>query len=54
MDVNPDISLRATFQGETYYFCSPVCKALFEREPEKYTLPAGKPGAPETDQKRPL
>lgn len=22
--------------GKTYYFCSPACKAAFERNPEKY------------------
>lgn len=24
------------YQGETYYFCAPGCKAAFEKEPEKY------------------
>lgn len=39
MSVNKDVALRSTYQGETYYFCSPLCKSLFEREPEKYALP---------------
>jgi YHS domain-containing protein len=29
------------YQGETYYFCSPGCKAAFEREPEKYLGQSG-------------
>ena len=24
------------YQGETYYFCAPGCKAAFVKEPEKY------------------
>ncbi|MBI4300574.1 MAG: YHS domain-containing protein [Chloroflexi bacterium] len=24
------------YQGETYYFCGPGCKAAFDREPEEY------------------
>lgn len=26
----------STYQGKTYYFCSPGCKASFDRDPEKY------------------
>jgi len=26
----------AVFQGKTYYFCSPGCKATFEKDPAKY------------------
>jgi len=30
------------YQGETYYFCAPGCKAAFMKEPEKYLdKPAG-------------
>ncbi len=36
MKVNEETALRYAYQGKTYYFCSPVCKTLFEREPEKY------------------
>ncbi|MBI5962365.1 MAG: YHS domain-containing protein [Chloroflexi bacterium] len=34
--IPPD--LRLTFQNKdkTYYFCSELCKHLFERVPEKY------------------
>ncbi len=24
------------YQGKTYYFCAPGCKAAFEKDPEKY------------------
>lgn len=26
----------ATYGGTTYYFCSPGCKATFEKDPAKY------------------
>ena len=26
----------AVTQGKTYYFCSPSCKATFEKDPGKY------------------
>ncbi len=26
----------AEYQGKTYYFCSPSCKAEFQKDPEKY------------------
>ncbi len=26
------------YQGKTYYFCSALCKQLFDREPQKYIL----------------
>lgn len=27
---------KTEYKGETYYFCAPGCKRLFERDPEKY------------------
>jgi YHS domain-containing protein len=36
MTVNEQTALQVTFQGKTYYFCSDLCKKMFEREPEKY------------------
>ncbi len=27
---------KSEFQGKTYYFCAPGCKAAFEENPEKY------------------
>ena len=26
----------AEYEGKTYYFCAPGCKAAFEKDPEKY------------------
>lgn len=28
--------VTSVYQGKTYYFCSPACKAAFDRDPEKY------------------
>ncbi len=37
MEVDPAKAAGTVeYQGETYYFCSPGCKAAFEKEPEKY------------------
>ncbi len=36
----------ATHQGKTYYFCTPVCQALFTKAPEQY--PPGSDKAPGT------
>jgi len=27
---------KSDYQGKTYFFCAPGCKADFDREPEKY------------------
>ncbi len=27
---------KSEYQGQTYYFCSPGCKAAFDQEPERY------------------
>ena len=27
---------KADYKGQTYYFCSPACKAMFEKNPERY------------------
>ena len=37
MEVEPK-SAAATYEykGQTYYFCSPGCKAAFQKDPEKY------------------
>lgn len=29
-------TLTATYQGQTYYFCSPGCKKSFEKDPASY------------------
>jgi len=37
MTVNPqNAAASMNYKGQTYYFCSALCKAMFEREPEKY------------------
>ncbi len=37
MMVNPQhAEASMNYKGRTYYFCSVLCKTLFEREPEKY------------------
>ncbi len=28
--------LKSEYGGQTYYFCSPVCKTTFDREHQKY------------------
>lgn len=33
---------KSTYNGQTYYFCSPGCKTSFDREPEKFLK--GSPG----------
>lgn len=38
MQVNEQAAGRKSdYQGKTYYFCSPACKATFDKNPEKYT-----------------
>ena len=27
---------KSIYRGKTYYFCSALCKKMFDREPEKY------------------
>jgi len=33
--------IKAQHNGQTYYFCSPGCKATFEKEPARYTSAPG-------------
>lgn len=41
MDIDPATAAGTTeYKGQTYYFCSPGCKASFDKDPEKYL---GKP-----------
>ncbi len=35
---------KVSYKGKTYYFCSEVCKHLFERVPEQYVKTEGKQG----------
>ncbi len=37
MDVEESTAAgKSEYQGKTYYFCSPGCKAAFDREPARY------------------
>ena len=36
MSVDTSTDLKSTYQGKTYYFCSPGCKASFDRDPDRY------------------
>ncbi|MBY0493337.1 MAG: YHS domain-containing protein [Cyanobacteria bacterium] len=27
---------KSEYKGTTYYFCSPACKTVFDKNPEKY------------------
>ncbi len=45
MAVDPDqAAATAEYQGQTYYFCAPGCKAAFEKDPDAYlgSAPDGK------------
>jgi len=33
-----DASATVDYEEKTYYFCSPACKADFEKEPDKYAV----------------
>jgi YHS domain-containing protein len=37
MDVDEKTTkYKTTYKGETYYFCAPGCKKMFEENPEEY------------------
>lgn len=37
MEVNPKgAKFSYYYKGRMYFFCSPSCKAAFEKDPEKY------------------
>jgi Cu+-exporting ATPase len=41
MEVEPErAAATSEYQGTTYYFCAPGCKAAFDRDPERF-LPQG-------------
>ena len=41
MEVDPATAQwKSAHKGKTYYFCSPGCKASFDKEPEKYAQAA--------------
>jgi xanthine dehydrogenase accessory factor len=39
-----DARHRTTYEGRTYYFCSPGCLATFEADPARYAVSATKTG----------
>ncbi|HED03526.1 MAG TPA: YHS domain-containing protein [Candidatus Fraserbacteria bacterium] len=41
MSIDKDQAATAEYQGQTYYFCAPGCKAEFEKDPEKYAQANG-------------
>lgn len=47
MKVDPEKTLyRTVYKGRIYYFCSPMCKKEFEKNPDYYLEhgPQGMPG----------
>jgi YHS domain-containing protein len=36
VDTTEPSTLRSVYQGRTYYFITPECKAEFDKEPQKY------------------
>ena len=42
MKVEPaKAAAKAEYEGQTYYFCAPGCKAAFEKDPAKYLEATG-------------
>ena len=40
MDVQPEQAAgQSEYQGRTFYFCCPVCKEKFDKEPQRYAQP---------------
>ncbi len=35
MEIDKSSAIAVEYEGNTYYFCSEMCKAKFEKEPEK-------------------
>lgn len=35
-EVDTKTAPKTEYNGKTYYFCCPICKDVFEKEPEKY------------------
>ena len=45
MDIDPATAAGTSeYEGQTYYFCSPGCKASFDKNPEKYLGKADEQG----------
>ena len=41
MTVDEGAPLKSIHAGQTYVFCSPTCKAKFDKEPGRYAAPTG-------------
>lgn len=51
MTVNPQHStINLLYKGQRYFFCSPLCKSMFERQPELYV----KSAETESEQGKPM
>jgi YHS domain-containing protein len=35
---------KSDYNGKTFYFCAPSCKATFDKDPAKYASPGSKSG----------
>jgi len=35
---------KSDYNGKTFYFCAPSCKATFDKDPAKYASASGKTG----------
>jgi len=45
MKLEPErAAAKASYQGKTYYFCSPSCHKTFTAHPEKYVTKGEDPG----------
>ena len=40
-------AIKTEYQGKTYYFCAPGCKADFDKNPEMYLKASGQQSAHE-------
>jgi starch phosphorylase len=41
MSVKEEKGIKSYYAGQTFFFCSDLCKKLFDEEPEKYGKPTG-------------
>ena len=39
MFVEPEGAITQEYEGQTYYFCEPVCRDTFNDEPERWARP---------------
>ncbi len=46
MKIDKDSAVTCEYQGETYYFCSEVCKANFKKAPEELACVCATEGTP--------